>query len=641
MDYMVQEQERGITITSAATNCFEAGHGPHGRHPPHQHHRHARPRRLHDRGRALAPRARRRGRGVLDGGNGVEPADRDGLAPGRQVRVPRIVFVNKMDKRRGLQMNVNSIKRAPRRHVPSDPVAGRRGDQHKGVVDLITMKAAIFDDSTKGQKFSGKRSPRTSQGQRSADLPREDDRGVRRRRRRRSWKFLGRQGRHHRGRDRSRIRKGCTSFKFFPVLCGSAFKNKGVQLLLDAVVNHLRRRSDIPPVRAREPAQRQGRAQGRTTREPFAAYAFKIINDPHGNLTFFRVYSGTHPVRHDGHQRDARKARAHRPHPPHARQQARGAHRGRLGQHLRGGRPRDTRTGDTLCDEEPIVLEKMIFPGPSSRSPSSRRRRRTSRSSASRSSWRPRTRRSRVHTDEETGQTIIAAWASSTSTSSSTASPRVQRRANVGKPGSRTARRSRNPCEAKWVKRSGGRGQYGHVSSTIEPSERGTGFVFENDDRRRRHPEGVHPGDREGRPEAMGAASSPATPRRHEGAAPRRQLPRRRLERGGGRDRRRRWLPGRRERHLHLLEPVMKNEGRRPRAVHGDVIGDLNSRRGKILGMSQRGNAQVIAEVRSRQRCSVTRPTSVEDAGPRDVVDAVFALRTRPRRRRRRRSWHE
>ena len=137
------------------------------------------------------------------------------------------------------------------------------------------------------------------------------------------------------------LRFGTINFKLVPVICGSAFKNKGVQMMLDAVVNYLPSPVDIPPVKGIDVSKKDRPEIERKASddEPFSALAFKIINDPHGNLTFFRVYSGKVAQRDDGDQLDARQARAHRPHPAHAREQARGGARGRRGQHLRGGRP--------------------------------------------------------------------------------------------------------------------------------------------------------------------------------------------------------------------------------------------------------------------------------------------------------------
>ena len=269
MDYMVQEQERGITITSAATNCFWApGEGPHAgvRHriniidtPG--------PRRLHDRGRALAARARRRGRRPRRRQR-RRAADRDGLAPGRQVPRPahRVRQQDGQDRRRLRdERQLDHASASASRRCRSSGRSARKSST-SGVVDLITMKAAIFDEESKGQKYDVGRDPRRHQGQ------------VRRRYREQMIeacadvddaimaKYLdGKRRRDHRGGDRRRASaRAARRFKFFPVLCGSAFKNKGVQLLLDAVVNYLPSPLDIPPVKGMQPGHRQGRgAQGR------------------------------------------------------------------------------------------------------------------------------------------------------------------------------------------------------------------------------------------------------------------------------------------------------------------------------------------------------------------------------------------
>lgn len=367
MDYMVQEQERGITITSAATNCFWAPlEGPHAgvTHriniidtPGHVDFTIEVERSLRVLDGAVA---------VLDGGNGVEPQTETVWRQADKFRVPRIVFVNKMDKTGAdFEMNVNSI----RERLGVTPVAIQypvgEEDQHKGVVDLIKMKAAIFDEESKGQKYSWVEIPadikakcvayREKMIEACADM---DDAIM--------AKFLdGKSAEIKESEIIAALRKGCCSFKFFPVICGSAFKNKGVQLMLDAVVNYLPSPLDIPPVKGINPDTDKEEERSADDKQPFAGYAFKILNDPHGNLTFFRVYSGTLTsgtmVSNSTRGKRERIGRILRMH-ANKREELTEADSGNI---YAAVGLKDTRTGDTLCDEDkPIILEKMIFPEP-------------------------------------------------------------------------------------------------------------------------------------------------------------------------------------------------------------------------------------------------------------------------------------
>ena len=270
MDYMVQEQERGITITSAATNCFwTPAEGPNAgvSHriniidtPGHVDFTIEVERSLRVLDGAVA---------VLDGGNGVEPQTETVWRQADKFRVPRIVFVNKMDKiGADFEMNVNSIKE----RLGVTPVAIQypvgEEEQHKGVIDLIKMKAAIFDEESKGQKYEWVEIPenlkakakefREKMVEACADM---DDHIM--------SKFLdGKSDEVGENELVAAIRKGCCSFKFFPVICGSAFKNKGVQLMLDAVVNYLPSPLDIPPVKGINPDNNKEEERKADTRKP-------------------------------------------------------------------------------------------------------------------------------------------------------------------------------------------------------------------------------------------------------------------------------------------------------------------------------------------------------------------------------------
>src|SRR6188768_3547185 len=295
MDYMPQEQERGITITSAATNCFwEPSYGPNQglRHriniidtPGHVDFTIEVERSLRVLDGAVA---------VFDGGNGVEPQSETVWRQADKYNVPRIAFVNKLDKTGAdFQMNLDSMK--DRLGVTPVPVQWPVGQEelHIGVVDLIRMEAAIFDDDSLGAKYVWQPIPadmknkcvelRESLIEACADI---DDAIM--------AKFLdGRTADVSNDEIYAAIRKAVVGFKFVPVFCGSAFKNKGVQMLLDAVVNFLPSPIDIPPVKGLNPDNNKEEERPASDEAPFSALAFKIINDPFvGQLTFMRVYSG-------------------------------------------------------------------------------------------------------------------------------------------------------------------------------------------------------------------------------------------------------------------------------------------------------------------------------------------------------------
>jgi len=603
MDYMVQEQERGITITSAATNCFwTPAEGPNAgvSHrvniidtPGHVDFTIEVERSLRVLDGAVA---------VLDGGNGVEPQTETVWRQADKFRVPRIVFVNKMDKiGADFEMNVNSI----RERLGVTPVAIQypvgEEDQHKGVVDLIKMKAAIFDEASKGQKYEWVEIPenlkakchefREKMIEACADV---DDEIM--------SKFLDGKGDEvTEAQLVAALRKGCCSFKFFPVICGSAFKNKGVQLMLDAVVNYLPSPLDIPPVKGINPDNDKEEERKADDKEPFAGYAFKIINDPHGNLTFFRVYSGTISsgtmVSNSTRGKRERIGRILRMH-ANKREELTEADSGNI---YAAVGLKDTRTGDTLCDEKkPILLEKMIFPEPvisiaiepKTKADVEKLGVGLQKLAAEDPSF-------RIHTDEESGQTIISGMGE---LHLDIICDRLKREfkveSNVGKPevAYREAITKQTKCEYKYAKQSGGRGQYGHVLMEITPGERGTGFVFDNDIVGGVIPKEFIPGVEKGVREAMERGVLAGYPladmhcRLYDGSYHDVDSSAQAFEIAASLC----FQEGAKKAGMILLEPIMKNEVVVPEQYMGDVIGDLNSRRGRILGMTQRGNAQVI-----------------------------------------------
>ncbi|MBX3187334.1 MAG: elongation factor G [Labilithrix sp.] len=607
MDYMVQEQERGITITSAATNCFwKPGEGPHAgvTHriniidtPGHVDFTIEVERSLRVLDGAVA---------VLDGGNGVEPQTETVWRQADKFRVPRIVFVNKMDKTGAdFEMNVNSIK--DRLGVIPVPIQWPVGeeDQHKGVVDLVKMKAAIFDEESKGQKYDWVEIPENLKAkaaeyrEKMIEACADIDDGI-------MAKFLdGKTAEITEAEIVGAIRKGCTSFKFFPVLCGSAFKNKGVQLLLDAVINYLPSPLDIPAVKGVNPDNDKEEERKADDKEPFSGYAFKIINDPHGNLTFFRVYSGTIQsgtmVTNSTRGKRERIGRILRMH-ANKREELTEADAGNI---YAAVGLKDTRTGDTLCDEKkPIVLEKMIFPEPViSIAVEPKTKADVEKLGVALQKLATEDPSFRVHTDEESGQTIISGMGE---LHLDIICDRLKREfkveSNVGKPevAYREAIANSVHCEYKYAKQSGGRGQFGHVLMEIGPGERGKGYVFENAVVGGVIPKEFIPAIQKGVKEAMERGVLAGFPmvdlhcRVYDGSYHDVDSSAAAFEIAASLC----FQDGAKRAGLHLLEPIFKNEVVVPEQYMGDVIGDLNSRRGKILGMSQRGNAQVIdAEV--------------------------------------------
>jgi len=605
MDYMVQEQERGITITSAATNCFwRPLEGPatgvsHRINiidtPGHVDFTIEVERSLRVLDGAVA---------VFDGGNGVEPQSETVWRQADKYRVPRIAFMNKMDKvGADFLMCVSSMKeRLGTNPVPIQWPLGEE-DQHRGIVDLIKMKAAVFDDESKGQKFEWIEIPanlkKTAQEWRDkliescADI---DDEIM----------AVYLDGHAEKVTDvmiHRALRKGTIGFKLVPVVCGSAFKNKGVQMLLDAIVNYLPSPLDIPPVQGINPSKKDTPTLERKASddEPFSALAFKILNDPHGNLTFFRVYSGKVSsgtmVLNSSRDKRERIGRILRMH-ANKREEVQEADAGNI---FAAVGFRDTRTGDTLCEEKhPILLEKMIFPEPViSIAIEPKTKVDVEKLGVGLQKLAQEDPSFRVHTDEESGQTIISGMGE---LHLEIIVDRLKREfkveSNIGKPevAYREAITKKADCEYKYAKQSGGRGQYGHVVLEIEPLERSSGFVFENDIVGGVIPKEFIPAIEKGIREAMARGVIAGYPlvdmraRLTDGSYHEVDSSAQAFEVAASLC----FQEGAQRAGTVILEPLMKIEVVVPEAYMGDVIGDLNSRRGRILGMSQRGNAQVI-----------------------------------------------
>jgi elongation factor G len=592
MDWMPQEQERGITITSAATTAWWKEHRINIIDTP---------------GHVDFTVEVERSLRVLDGSvtvfcakGGVEPQSETVWRQADRYGVPRMAYVNKMDTLgadfyRVIDMMKDRLKTNA---VPIQIPIGVE-DTFKGVVDLVTMKAIIYEDDL-GKVSKETEIPADLQDkaaeyrEKLLEAVSEIDDAL-------MEKYLG-------GEEltvaeiKAALRKGCISNKLVPVICGSSYKNKGVQLLLDAVVDYLPSPLDIPAIKGvdantGEPIERRA-----DDNEPFSALAFKIATDPFvGRLAFIRVYSGklnsgsyVYNATKGKRERAGRLVQMHANHREEISDVETGDIAAVVGL-------KDTTTGDTLCDENaPVILESMNFPEPViSVAIEPKTKADQDKMGMSLAKLAEEDPTFRVHTDPESGQTIISGMGE---LHLEIIVDRLQRefkvQANVGKPQVSYREGIRNTVEAegKFVRQSGGRGQYGHVWLRLEPGAPGSGYVFENatvggsvpkeyiqpafNGMKEAAENGVLAGfplvdikmtifdgsyhDVDSNEMAFKIAGSMALKNAALKANP------------------------------YLLEPIMKVEVTVPEDYMGDVIGDLNSRRGRIEGMENRAGAAVI-----------------------------------------------
>jgi elongation factor G len=592
MDWMEQERERGITITSAATTCFWRDHRINIIDTP---------------GHVDFTIEVERSLRVLDGAvavfdavSGVEPQSETVWRQADKYEVPRICFINKMDRvGADFFMSVASIKEklVARPVVLQLPIGAE--DRFRGMVDLVKMKGITFDDETMGAKYQEVDIPadllEQAREQRAAleeAVADADDALMAR--------YLDG---HPLTNDEVKrgVRAGTIGMKFFPVICGTAFKNKGVQQILDAVVDYLPGPLDVPPVKGIDP---RGIEVVRNTAdgEPFAALAFKLMNDPFvGNLTFFRVYSGKLDsgsyVYNAVRQKKERVGRLLQMH-ANKREEIKEVLAGDIAAAVG---LRQTTTGDTLCDEEhPVVLERMEFPEPvisvaiepKTKGDQDKMGIALNRLQMEDPSF-------RVQTDEETGQTIIRGMGElhlEIIVDRMFREFKVQ--ANVGKPQvayRETITRSVE-AEGRFVRQTGGRGQYGHCWLRLHPQPAGAGFAFENAVVGGVIPKEYVPAIQKGVEEAMQGGVLAGFPmvdvkvEVYDGSYHDVDSSEMAFKIAGSLG----FKEGVARARAVLLEPIMSVEVVTPEGFMGDVIGDLNSRRGKIQGMNPRGGVQVI-----------------------------------------------
>lgn len=594
MDYMEQEQERGITITSAATTCDWKKHSINIIDTP---------------GHVDFTMEVERSLRVLDGAvgvfcavAGVEPQSETVWRQADKYNVPRIAFVNKMDRigadyfsvieevRERLGHNAVSI------HVP----VGSEGS-FSGFVDLITMKSIIYtDDDIHGSTFKEEEIPgnlvdvvneeREKLMEALADL--DDDLMT---------AYLG-------GEDiseekiREVIRNGVIEMKIIPVLCGSAFKNKGVQALLDAVVNFMPSPVDIDDVEGVNPDDENIEKRKPLDEEPFSALAFKIVADPFvGQLTFFRVYSGVlESGSYTMNSNKGKKERIGRILRMHADKRE-DIKEVRAGDIAAAVGLKSTTTGDTLCDSSnAIVLESMEFPEPVIKvaiEPKTKvEQEKLSEGLAKLAKEDP---TFRVNVDHETGQTLIAGMGE---LHLEILVDRLKREyavdANVSKPmvAYRETIKKAAKAEGKFVRQSGGRGQYGHVLCNVEPSEPGEGFVFVNKIVGGSVPKEYINAVKKGAEEALNTGVLAGYPvvdvkvTLYDGSYHEVDSSEMAFQIAGSMA----LKNGVKKASPVLLEPIMDVEVVTPEAYMGDIMGDLSSRRGKVLEMGERANAKVV-----------------------------------------------
>jgi len=593
MDWMAQEQERGITITSAATTCFWKENRVNIIDTP---------------GHVDFTIEVERSLKVLDGAvavfcsvGGVEPQSETVWRQADRYHVPRIAFINKMDRigadfDRGIQMMKDRLHANP---VALQLPIGKETD-FRGIVDLVEMQAKIWDDESLGAKYDVQEIPADMQDAAQAarekmieEICSHDEELME--------KYLG-------GEElsldeiKAGIRKATVGLHIHPVLCGSSFKNKGVQPLLDAVIDFLPSPLEVPAIRGIKPDSDETLSRPPKDDGPFAALAFKIMTDPFvGQLTFFRVYSGVldagsyiYNASKEKKERIGRILKMH----ANKREEIKQVYSGDIAAAVG---LKFTTTGDTLCDEKnPVLLEAMDFPEP-----------------VIHIAVEPKTKADQekmgtalgkliqedpslqIRTDEETGQTILSGMGE---LHLEVIIDRMMREfkvaANVGAPQvayRETITRSVE-VQGKFVRQSGGRGQYGDCWLRIEPQEPGAGFEFVDAIKGGVIPKEYIPAVGKGAEEASQngiLAGFPIVDVKvtcYDGSYHDVDSSEMAFKIAGSMG----FKEGAAKAGPALLEPIMAVEVVVPEEYMGDVMGDLSSRRGRIMGMDSRGGAQVI-----------------------------------------------
>jgi elongation factor G len=598
MDHMAQEQERGITITSAATTCIWNNHRINIIDTP---------------GHVDFTIEVERSLRVLDGAvtvfdsvAGVEPQTETVWRQANKYRVPRMCFINKMDRiganfYRTVDMVKDRLQAVPA--VIQLPIGAGGPESNKpfaGLIDLVKMKALIWRDEELGAKWDEVDIPADQVDEANSyreqlleTIATSDDAFME--------KYLG-------GEDvseaevKAAIRKGTLAFDFVPILCGSAFKNKGVQPMLDAVVDFLPSPLDIPPAQGTNLKGDQVVERSADENGPFAALAFKIVADPFGKLTYFRVYSGTINKGDEVYNSTKeRKERLGRILLMHANQRE-DLDVAMAGDIVAGLGFKETTTGDTLCDRDnAVILERMEFPEPvihvAIEPKTKDDQDKLGKALKSLSDEDP---TFRVRTDEETGQTVISGMGE---LHLEILVDRMQREFNVeatvGKPQvayRETITKKVESVEYRHIKQSGGSGQFAVVKLTLEPTGPGGGYVFADEITGGRVPREYIQPTNQGIQAALESGVLAGYPtvdvkvslvdgQYHDVDSS--EMAFKIAGQMGFKKAAEMAKPV-------LLEPIMAVEVVTPDEYMGDVMGDLSSRRGRIEGMEARGNTQVV-----------------------------------------------
>ena len=638
MDWMVQEQERGITITSAATTCHWKNHRINIIDTP---------------GHVDFTVEVERSLRVLDGAvavltarGGVEPQTETVWRQAENYNVPRMAYVNKMDITGADFFNViKMMKERLNANAVAIQLPIGAEDDFKGIIDLVKMEAIVYEDDL-GKVEDEVAIPEDMKDQ--AEEYREillealselDDDFME--------KYLG-------GEEitedeiKAVIRKGTVACKLCPVTCGTSYRNKGVQPLLDAIVDYMPAPTDIPPIAGINPETGEEDHRPSSDEAPFSALAFKIMTDPYvGKLAFFRVYSGIL----DGgsyvyNSTKGKKERIGRILQMHAN------HRKELERVYSGDIAaavglKDTTTGDTLCDEEhPIILESMVFPDPVisvAVEPSTKNDQEKMGVALQKLAEEDPT--FRVRTDQETGQTIISGMGE---LHLQIIVDRMLREfkvdCKVGEPqvAYRETIRKSVEAEGKFVRQSGGHGQYGHCWLKLEPQEPGEGFAFENKVVGGAIPKEFIKPIEDGVKQAMEAGVVAGYPMVDikatvfDGSFHEVDSSEAAFKVAGSMA----FRNGAEKANPVLLEPYVKVEVTVPEEYMGDVIGDLNSRRGRIDGMEARNGSQVITgfvplsemfgystDLRSKTqgRGNYSMEVAYYDEVPKNIADKIVA----------------
>ncbi|MCC6868727.1 MAG: elongation factor G [Burkholderiales bacterium] len=603
MDWMEQERERGITITSTATTCFWKGMD--GSYPEH------RINIIDTPGHVDFTIEVERSMRVLDGAcmvydsvGGVQPQSETVWRQANKYGVPRLAFVNKMDR---VGANFFKVYEQMRTRLKANPVPIQvpigAEDKFQGIVDLVRMKAIYWDDATQGTRFEARDIPADlveiarEWREKMVESAAEADEEV-------MNKYLE-SGELSDAEIKTALRKRTIAGEIVPMLCGSAFKNKGVQAMLDAVLDYLPAPTDIPPVDGELENGTRGERKA-SDDEPFSALAFKIMTDPFvGQLVFFRVYSG---VVNSGdtiyNAAKGKKERLGRILQMHANER-KDIKEVRAGDIAAAVGLKEATTGDTLCDPAKVItLEKLIFPEPvihvavepKTKVDQEKMGLALNRLAQEDPSF-------RVRTDEESGQTIISGMGE---LHLDIIVDRMKREfgveANVGAPqvAYREAIRKPVEVEGKFVKQSGGRGQYGHVWIKMEPNEQGKGFEFVDQIKGGSVPREYIPAVQKGLEETLPngvLAGFPVVDVKvtlFDGSYHDVDSNENAFKMAASMA----FKDGMRKATPVLLEPMMAVEVETPEDFMGNVMGDLSSRRGMVQGMEDLPTGKTIkAEV--------------------------------------------